>query len=202
MRKKLIITLILAASMLSLSACGKQEQKQSGIVGDGIDVQATDAPEKTDEVQPVSGDSTASAVVTLAPAATPKPDSATKAQEKVDANNGNTNAVVKNEDGERKVDIKFMLENHTGIDFPALLLAPVSDDISKSPNILPQGQTFYNGQTITLNPGDGAELTTTLFNIAAVAPDGKGYVFQNIDLSSSSLIKLYIEDGVPKAVIN
>lgn len=198
MRKKLIIVMLAAMSVLSLASCGRQEPKASGIVGDGVDVQATEPAEKSNE----TADTNASAAVTLAPAATPKSDSAKKAQEKVDANEGTTNAVVKDESGERKVDIKFTLENHTGIDFPALLLAPVSDDISKSPNILPEGQTFPNDQSITLNPGGDTQLTTTLFNIAAVAPDGKGYVFQNIDLSSSSIIKLYIEDGVPKAVIN
>ena len=202
MRKKLIIALIAAASLLSLASCGKDVEKKTAIIGDGVESQAADSGEKNTEVPSEKTDNTESAAVTLAPAATPKPDSAQKAQEKVNANNGNTNAVVKDSDGEREVDIKFTLENKTGIDFPALLLAPVSDDISKSPNILPEGQTFPDGQSITLDPGENAQLTTTLFNIAAIAPDGKGYVFQNIDLSSCSVIQLSIENGVPKAVIN
>jgi hypothetical protein len=99
----------------------------------------------------------------------------------------------------------FTLENHTGIDFPAMLLAPVTVDITKTTNIFPDNFVFTNGASINLDPGASESditLDTTLFNLAAVDSDGKGYVFQNIDLSANSVIQLYIEDGVPKAVIN
>lgn len=185
MKKKIFITLLALVSALSIASCGKEAKRESQVVGDGADAAA---PAETS--------------VTLAPAATLKPDAAQKAQDKISANEGETNAVVVDESGERSVDIKFTLENHTGIDFPALLLAPVTDEIGKTPNILPEGQIFPDGQSITLNPGDASTLSTTLFNIAAVDSENRGYVFQNIDLASSSIIQLYIEDGVPKAVIN
>lgn len=195
MKKKIFITLLALISALSITSCGKEEKKNSQITGEGTDIQSTASTDTSAENSPA-------AAVTLAPAATPNPDSAQKAQEKVSANKGETNAVVTDESGERNVDIKFTLENRTGIDFPALLLAPVTDDISKTASILPEGQTFPNGQSITLNPGDAAQLSTTLFNIAAIDADGKGYVFQNIDLAASNVIQLYIDNGVPKAVIN
>lgn len=195
MKKKIFITLLALISALSITSCGKEEKKNSQITGEGTDIQSTASTDTSAENSPA-------AAVTLAPAATPNPESAQKAQEKVSANKGETNAVVTDESGERNVDIKFTLENRTGIDFPALLLAPVTDDISKTASILPEGQTFPNGQSITLNPGDAAQLSTTLFNIAAIDADGKGYVFQNIDLAASNVIQLYIDNGVPKAVIN
>lgn len=195
MKKKIFITMLALISALSIASCGKKEEKESQITGEGTEVQSTASTDSSATGLPATA-------TTLAPAATPNPDSANKAQDKVSSNNGETNAVVNDENGERKVDIKFTLENHTGIDFPALLLAPVTDDIAKTPNILPDGQAFPNGQSITLNPGDAALLSTTLFNIAAVDANGKGYVFQNIDLASSSIIQLYIDNGVPKAVIN
>ncbi|MDO5397720.1 MAG: hypothetical protein Q4G33_07300 [bacterium] len=204
MKRKIFITVLTLISVLSIASCGKDDKMSSQITGEGTDIQSTAPADITDTSSastPSSADSP-SAAVTLAPAATPDPDSAQKAQEKVSSNNGETNAVVNDGSGERQVDIKFTLENHTNIDFPALLLAPVTDDISKTANILPDGQTFPAGQSITLNPGDAAQLSTTLFNIAAVDADGKGYVFQNIDLASSSVIQLYIDNGVPKAVIN
>ena len=196
MKKKIFITLLALISAFSIASCGKDSKKGSQITGDGADIQASSG------TNAATGSSGAAAPVTLAPAATLKPDAAEKAQEKVSANDGETNAVVVDENGERSVDIKFSLENHTGLDFMALLLAPVTDEIAlPGNNVLPDGQTFPDGQSITLNPGNAAQLPTTLFNIAAVDSESRGYVFQNIDLATSNVIQLYIEDGIPKAVI-
>ncbi len=202
--KKQIITIILTLSaVFALTDCGKNDVQKSNVVGDGTDVQPTISA-SADSTVPATADpieNSPAKAATLAPAATEAPEAAEKAQAKLDANNGSSNAIVNDGSGERQVNIHFTLENHTGIDFPALLLAPATEDISKSGNILPDGQTFNNDTSIELNPGDGASLLTTIFNIAAVDSSGRGYVFQNIDLASSSQIGLYIEDNIPKAII-
>ena len=183
MKRKILLTAVIAAMALSLASCGeKNENSPSQVTGEGVNSSQT----------------------TLAPAATAAPDSAEKAQAKVDAAGGETNVTITEDSGERSVNLAFSIENHTGVDFPAILLAPVDTDVLKTSNILGEGMVFANGQSIKLDPGmtGEAEITTTLFNIAAVDADSKGYVFQNIDLSTSNVVSLYIEDGVPKAVIN
>ncbi len=188
MFKKITALLLIAAGLFSFTACNKKEteEKKSHIVDNEPSV-------------------------TLAPAATAAPDSAQKASEKL--GDGDANAIVSENGEERKVDLGFNLANQTGIDFVALLLAPVSEDLAegiksgKIANQLPKDYVFKNGTMINAQPpalsGDGdTVVATTLFNIAAIDSNGTGYVFQNIDLSTSSQIVMSLENGVPKAVIN
>lgn len=187
MFKKFTSLLLITATVFSFAGCGKKEteEKKSHIVDN-------------------------EASVTLAPAATAAPDSAQKAQEKL--GDKDANAVVSENGEERKVDLGFNLTNRTGTDFYALLILPVTEDLAQaaksgSANQLPKDFVFKNGATINAAPPTSSGSTstvvdTTLFNIAAVNSEGTGYVFQNIDLSTSSDIVLTFEDGVPKAIIN
>ena len=219
MKKKILLLTLISAMAFSLASCGKNaEEHKSQITGDGAaatekksTAQPSATPAAADEAAMAAAKQSAdSAKVdesyiasTIAPAGTPAPDSAQKAQAKINAEGGETNVTINNESGEQKVNLKFSLENHTGIDFPAMLLAPVDVELKDAPNVL-GNQMFQNGMSLDLNPSlpDGTQLSTTLFNIVPVDANGRGYVFQNIDLSTSSVIQLYLDNGVPKAVIN
>ena len=228
MKKKLLLTALISALTLSLASCGSNNgDKKSQVTGDGAEASATAAA--TAAAAAAAADATSLPAVTpdagaieaakksadnanvdsnyiaatIAPAATASPESAQKAQEKVDNAGGETNVSISDTSGEHKVNLKFTLENHTGVDFPAMLLSPVDVDLKNAPNVL-GGQIFQDGMSLDLNPSipEGIQLTTTLFNIVPVDANGRGYVFQNIDLSTSSVIQLYLDNGVPKAVIN
>ena len=99
------------------------------------------------------------------------------------------------------VSLKFSLINNTGEEFHQLLLVPATQDIKTGANILPENFVFSTGQSIELNPGENAVLDTSIFNIAAITEDGKGYIFQNIDLAANSIVELSVENGVPKAAM-
>lgn len=203
--KRQVISLILTfTAAFTLSACGKKEASKSSIVGDGLDAEPTAAAatEQSQDKSPLYDlENSPAKAATLAPAATESPEAAQKAQAKLDANNGTANAVVNSDSGDRKVDLHFSLENHTGIDFTALLLWTVDGDIKSASNVLPENQIFANNTSMDFNPESGTSLSTTLFNIAAVDSNGTGYVFQNIDLAANSAIGLYIQDNVPMAVM-
>lgn len=175
MKKKLII---LTSVMLLCASCGKTEEQAAD---------TTPAP---------------TLAATLAPAATQSPQSAQKAQEKVNSEGSNANATVVDGDQTKSVNLSFTLSNDTGIDFPDMRLSPVTaQSLTETPNILPEGYTFKTGESINLDPSGADNLTTTLFNIVAIDSNGTGYVFQNIDLSANSNVQLIIESGVPKAII-
>lgn len=203
MKRKIIIAAVMAALSLCIVSCGQKEENKSQIV----DGSATQAPSSEDvkNDSPESQEKTKeNSSPTLAPAATAAPDAPRKAQEKI-GEKGASNAVVSDEGQTREVNLAFELVNNTGIDFPALLLAPATEELLKSSNVLPENFVFENGTQINLDPAGGGaapQLDTALFNIAAVDADGRGYVFQNIDLSVSRHITLSIDEGVPKAEVN
>ena len=188
MFRKLTSIFLITAALFSFAGCNrnKTEEQKSHIVDN-------------------------EAEVTLAPAATAAPDSAQKASEKLAG--GDANAVITENGEERKVDLGFTLTNQTGEDFVGLLIVPVTEDLvaaaksGKATDQLPENFVFKNGTQINVQPpsladGQNTVIDTTLFNIAAINSKGAGYIFQNIDLSTSSNIVLSLENGVPKAVIN
>ena len=183
MSKKIITLAALALAALALTGCGKE------------------APEKS---QIVDKKGNTSATATFLPTATAAPDAAEKAAQK--AASGDANVTVTDSDGTtRQVDLEFQIINQTGIDFVQMFIEPVTTDISqiaKGTKRFEDGFVFKNNTTINLKPPTGYTLDTTLFNMAAIDANGTGYVFQNLDLASSSVIALLFEDGVPKAVIN
>ena len=193
MSKKIIAILALTA-LVSLSGCGEKKDTTNHIVDN--EPEATLAAKKAD----------ATPDPTMPPAATSAPDAEQKAAEKI-SDGGSANATVSDNGETREVDLKFQLTNNTGIDFVAMLIEPVTVEIGKGSNRFPADFVFTNGTTIDLTPpaaSDGSNyvLDTSLFNIAAIDKDGRGYVYPNIDLATSKSIVLSLEDGIPKAVIH
>lgn len=188
MLKKSVVFIAALAAAVSLTACGNKAEEKSNIV-----------------------DKVSNSAPTFMPAATAAPDSGEKAAQKV-AESGETNVSVKESDGTtREVDMSFQMINKTGIDFVQMFIEPITKDIQSIAKGTPRfekGFVFKNDAIISLDPpaqnedGSSYTLGTTLFNIAAVDANGTGYVFQNIDLASSSTIALLMENGVPKAVID
>jgi len=229
MKKKILLLTLVSAIALSLASCGKKnEEHKSQITGDGADSQSTatastNPPESTLDPQKEFEENIAKAkenlgTATIAPAATPKPEDEDKRQQKLNNSDASTNITIETENGPQTVNLSFSMSNATGIDFIKLLLLPVNYNISalfshentneQQNNIdkmdLLHGQQFTNNQTLSFNldPAsvDSTNLKTTMFNIVAIDGVGKGYVFQNLDIASTSQITLQMYDGVPIAV--
>lgn len=161
---------------------------------------------KTDENTQIVDKTPNSAEVTYMPVATPEPDAAEKAQKKAEQSESEANVELTGEDGsKRMVNLEFQMINNTGIDFMQMFIEPITSDITQiahGTKRFEDGFVFADKSAINLAPPSGYTLDTSLFNIAAIDINGTGYVFQNIDLASSSTIVLTIENGVPKAIIN
>jgi len=185
---KKIITIVSIAALLLMAGCAEKTENKI------VDNEPNNV--QNAEVTPDP---------TMPPAATAAPDAQEKAEQKI-SDGGNANATVTDSNGTREVDLKFSITNNTGIDFIGMLIEPVSVELGKGTNRFPKDFVMKNGATIELEPpaaeNAGYVLDTTLFNIAAIDSNGSGYVYPNIDLSTSKSIVLMLEDGVPKAIIN
>lgn len=200
MNKKIIAIISLFTVVSVLCACGKNSEHKSQIT-DTTPNSTADNTENAAQATVLPTIDPSVIAQTLAPMKTPDPDASKKAEEKI-AKDGSANAVVADGENTHEVDLEFTLGNYTGIDFPMLLLAPATEDLLSTANILPENFTFANDSAITLNPaGDEASptLNTSLFNIGAVDSSNRVYVFQNIDLAACNTIGLYITDGKPTA---
>ena len=203
MKKKIFISASVLCAAICLCSCGTDKTNDTQVSGSNVPQAVSTASSDTGQDGSVSYQSETAPARTLAPAATPAPDALEKAQAKIDSEGEeNANISITSSDGEtHNVSLKFSLINNTGEEFHQLLLVPATQDIKTGANILPENFVFSTGQSIELNPGENATLDTSIFNIAAITEDGKGYIFQNIDLAANSIVELSVENGVPKATM-
>lgn len=193
MKKKIFISASVLCAAICLCSCGTDKTNDTQVSGSNVPQAVSTAAADTGQDGSVSYQSETA----------PAPDALEKAQAKIDSEGEeNANVSITSSDGEtHNVSLKFSLINNTGEEFHQLLLVPATQDIKTGANILPENFVFSTGQSIELNPGENAVLDTSIFNIAAITEDGKGYIFQNIDLAANSIVELSVENGVPKAAM-